>query len=113
MQGDRKPMSREAQSLMNRCELLISPMAALELELLYEIKRIKFHSNSILNKLQSEIGLTVCNLPFDQITQMALNESWTRDPFDRIIVAQARANGLAWLISTDEHIAKHYPRTVW
>jgi len=33
--------------------------------------------------------------------------------FDRIIVAQARLNGLSPLISSDEKIAEHYPRAVW
>jgi PIN domain nuclease of toxin-antitoxin system len=42
-----------------------------------------------------------------------LDEKWTRDPFDRLIVANAKANGFAWLISADEHIRNHYPRAVW
>jgi len=33
--------------------------------------------------------------------------------FDRLIVANAKANGFAWLISADEEIARNYPRTVW
>jgi PIN domain nuclease of toxin-antitoxin system len=41
------------------------------------------------------------------------DEAWSRDPFDRIIVALAKVNGLAWLISADEEIAEHYPQTVW
>ena len=88
-------------------------MAALELEFLYELRRIRFRSPEILAKLQLEVSLKVCDLPFERVTQLALFESWTRDPFDRIIVAQAKANGLAYLISTDEAIAAHYPRTVW
>ena len=35
------------------------------------------------------------------------------DPFDRLIVANAKANSFAWLISDDEAIAKNYPRTIW
>jgi PIN domain nuclease of toxin-antitoxin system len=42
---------------------------------------------------------------------IALDEKWTRDPFDRLIVANAK--GFAWLISADEAIRKHYPRAVW
>jgi hypothetical protein len=30
-----------------------------------------------------------------------------------MIVAQAKANGFAWLISAGEEIGRHYPRTVW
>jgi PIN domain nuclease of toxin-antitoxin system len=52
-------------------------------------------------------------LPFAVVASAALDEKWTRDPFDRLIVANAKANGFAWLISADEEIARHYPRTVW
>ena len=54
-----------------------------------------------------------CDIPFATIASAALDEKWTRDPFDRLIVANAKANGFAWLISADEAIRKHYPRTVW
>jgi hypothetical protein len=43
---------------------------------------------------------------FSAIASAALAEKWTRDPFDRLIVANAKANGFAWLISADEEIAK-------
>ena len=36
-----------------------------------------------------------------------------RDPFDRLIVANAKVNGLAPLVSAEEEILKHDPRTVW
>ena len=54
-----------------------------------------------------------CDIPFATIASAALDEKWTRDPFDRLIVANANANRFAWLISADEAIRKHYPRTVW
>jgi PIN domain nuclease of toxin-antitoxin system len=44
-----------------------------------------------------------CELP------AAIGE-WTRDPFDRLIVA--KANGFAWLISADESSRQHYPHAV-
>ena len=113
MQGDRKQITLKAQQTIDRSELLISPMVALELEYLYELRRSKFRSREIQLKLSEEIGLRTCQIPFEIVTQTAIDESWTRDPFDRIIVAQAKANGLAYLISSDETIAKHYPRTVW
>jgi PIN domain nuclease of toxin-antitoxin system len=42
-----------------------------------------------------------------------LDEAWTRDPFDRVIVAHAKSNGMAHLIGSDATMKKHYPRTVW
>ena len=39
-------------------------------------------------------------------------ELWTRDPFDRLIVAQARLQG-AHLVSADRRIAENFKLTVW
>ena len=64
-------------------------------------------------KIEHEIGVRVCDLSFPSVANVVIDEKWTRDPFDRIIVAQAKANGLAFLISADEEIGKHYPRAVW
>ena len=65
------------------------------------------------SKLEREIGVRVCDFSFSSVASVALDEKWTRDPFDRIIVAQAKANGLAFLVSPDEVIGKNYFRAVW
>ena len=109
----RARIGRDAARLIQRAELLVSPMVLVELEYLYEIGRLTLPGKDILRKLEHELGLLLCDLPFADVARAALDEKWTRDAFDRIIVAQARLNGLAPLISSDEEIAEHYPRTVW
>ena len=111
--GQIKRISPRALAAIRKSELLVSPMVLLELEYLYNIGRSKIRAQDIQQKLEFEIGLRVCQLSFPAIAVTALHETWSRDPFDRIIVAQAKANGLAWLISSDEKIAEHYPRTTW
>jgi len=106
-------IGRDAARLVKSADLLISPMVLVELEYLYEINRLTVSGNDILRKLENEIGLRMCDLPFAEVAKAALDEKWTRDAFDRMIVAQAKVNGLAPLISSDETIAEHYPRTVW
>ena len=106
-------LSSKARGLIGRSELLLSAMAYLELEYLHELGRTKFRAGDLLRKVEHEVGLRLCDLPFSTIGSAALDEKWTRDPFDRMIVANAKANGFAWLISSDEEIARHYPRTVW
>ena len=88
-------------------------MVLMELEYLYEVNRIKLPSQEVQLKIDHEIGVRVCDLPFPLIARLAVNEKWTRDPFDRIIVTQAKASGFALLVSADEEIGNHYPRTVW
>jgi PIN domain nuclease of toxin-antitoxin system len=106
-------IGRDAAKLIQRATLLISPIVLVELEYLYEIGRLTLPGKDVLRKLEYELGLRLCDLPFADVAKAALDEKWTRDAFDRIIVAQTRLNGLAGLISADENIAKHYPRTVW
>jgi PIN domain nuclease of toxin-antitoxin system len=106
-------LSSKARGLISRSEILLSPMALVELEYLHELGRTKFRAVELLSKVEHEAKLRLCDLPFPAIARAALDEKWTRDPFDRMIVANAKANGFAWLISADEKILKNYPRTVW
>ena len=101
-------LSQKAMSLMDNGDVRISPMAVVELQYLYDIGRIVDRPPEILMKLSAEIGLTVCDYSFPIIAKIALGEGWTRDPFDRIIVSHAKANGLSPLISSDQAIQKNY-----
>ncbi len=106
-------ISQKALSLIQVGDVRISPMAVVELQYLYEIRRIVVSPQDILVKLNAEIGLTVCDYPFPIIAEIALGEGWTRDPFDRIIVAHAKANGVAPLLTKDEVILANYPNARW
>lgn len=112
-QGNRKHISDKAKKVVARADLLISPMVLLELEYLFELRRTNFSSRDLHLKVEREVNVRVCELSFAAVANAALDEKWTRDPFDRVIVAHAKANGFAQLVSADEAIAKHYPRTVW
>ena len=92
--------------------LLISPMVILELEYLYEIKRLNTHAAIIFNTLQQELDLQTCPLNFLQVITSALKQNWTRDPFNRIIVAQAAINQ-SMLVSKDEIIFENYDKAIW
>ena len=97
----------EAESVIR-----ISPMVALELQFLHEIGRLTVPGGEVLRILGEAIALTVCQAPFPAVSQAALGESWVRDPFDRIIVAQARLSQSP-LITKDRLIRTNYPLTVW
>lgn len=112
-EGNLAKISRKAISLIHSGDVRISPMAVVELQYLYEIRRIIVAPPEILMKLSAEIGLTVCDHPFPIIAEIALGEDWTPDPFDRIIVAHAKANGIAPLLTKDEAILANYPNARW
>ena len=106
-------ISQKALSLVQTTDLRISPMVVLELQYLYEVRRVVVTPPDILVKLNAEIALKVCDHPFPIIAEMALHETWTRDPFDRIIVAHAKANGVAPLLTKDEVIRANYQNARW
>ena len=106
-------ISGAALDALNQYDLLISPMVAIELAFLHEIGRSKRVSQDILRQLREQVGLRVCDHSFADVAEAATFESWTRDPFDRMIVAQAKANGYAPLISADVDIRANYPKAIW
>jgi len=111
--GKANRIEPKARRLIDTADLLLPAMAFLELEYLHELGKTKFPARDLLQKIAHEVNLRLCDLPFSTVASAALDEEWTRDPFDRLIVANAKANGFAWLISADETIRKHYPRAVW
>jgi len=110
--GLAEKISTNALAAIEAGDLLVSPMVILELGYLHETGRIKTPAEKIRSDLEHQFGLTVCTLPFLQVVTEALNEKWTRDPFDRLIVAQARGAD-AKLISKDRLIQRHYRKTIW
>ncbi|HEX3745243.1 MAG TPA: PIN domain-containing protein [Bryobacteraceae bacterium] len=110
--GELEHLSPSAHHALANDDLLVSPAAVLELEFLHEIGRLKISAEKLLAALQANIDLRVCDLPFRDVVAQAVKESWTRDPFDRLIVANAKAAD-APLVSKDENIRKHYRRAIW
>ncbi len=99
------------KAIINREDLEISPAVTLELQALYEIGRMRHTPNEIVPFLAEAVGLTVAATPFDEIVSHALSFSWTGDPFDRLIVANALACGVR-LLTFDETILANYRNTV-
>jgi PIN domain nuclease of toxin-antitoxin system len=87
-------------------------MVLLELHYLFEIGRLTVPAEVIVATIQRAASLRLCELSFEDVARAALGETWTRDPFDRIIVAQARLRE-APLISKDRTIRKQYERAIW
>lgn len=100
------------QLLEQERDIRISPMVRLEIEYLYEIGRLNEHAIQIVDALESSMGLVVCAAPFPAIAKTAESLSWTRDPFDRLIVAHAALHD-ARLVTRDENIHRNYDKAVW
>lgn len=110
--GEIERFGDEVHQLMNRHDLLISPIVRLELQYLVEIQRLKDDAQTVVTDLFNRIGLRVCDKAFNAVVNEATAVSWTRDPFDRLIVANASLNNEI-LISKDQNILTNYPLAQW
>ena len=93
-------------------DIPISPITRLELQFLFEIQRIAAEPDVILNDLADRIGLAVSGAGFNAVIGGALRIDWTRDPFDRVIVAEAGLSSSV-LVTKDQTILTHYPHARW
>ena len=110
--GKIRKFSEQAKDLINNNEVTISPVVRLELQYLFEIQRITDEAKLIVSDLSDRIGLKICDKSFNNIISGALDYSWTHDPFDRIIVANANVNHNI-LITKDQNILNNYDRAIW
>jgi PIN domain nuclease of toxin-antitoxin system len=110
--GEVERLPKEVHSHLEAHDLQISPAVVLELQYLFEIRRIAEPAQSVVSALEGTLGLTVSALSFQRVVASAVEQVWTRDPFDRLIVAQAQAEGVS-LVTADKLIRKHYPRALW
>lgn len=104
--------SKESLAAIETGLLRISPMAALELQYLHEIGRITRPANDVLSALAGDIDLRMSEAPFSDIVARAQNLNWTRDPFDRLIVAETLVAG-GLLVTRDEKIRTHASCAIW
>ena len=101
-----------ARARIEESDLLISPAVKLELQYLYEIRRITASGEHIVNTLEKELALKICDLAFLEVIDAALLASWTRDPFDRLIASQATLRG-ATLLTRDRDLLTHCEWAEW
>ncbi len=105
-------LSPRAVERIEKEELYISPIVQLELEYLREIDRLTVASALVIESLSQQVGLTLCDLPFATVMIESIAQSWTRDPFDRLITAQAIARN-AHLLTKDRHIQENCSFAIW
>jgi PIN domain nuclease of toxin-antitoxin system len=103
---------RARRLLQKEAAIGISPAALLEMQFLHEIGRIKHPPRLVIRHLQEVLDLQICRKDFFEIISLAMDLSWTRDPFDRIIVAHAKLD-YDWLVTKDTVIQTNYKRAVW
>ena len=88
----------------------VSPASVLELQLLTESGRLRLHRGASVRDLAHDDRWSEDNPPSGDWFDVALGIGWTRDPFDRLLVAHARLR--RWRLATGdaalfEHLDAH------
>ena len=100
------------RGLLEGSEPFVSPIVELELTYLFEVGRVTEPAAAPLGSLRRTIGLQVADVPLSSLIRSATELSWTRDPFDRLISAQAIAAD-APLLTADKTILDNLPLATW
>ena len=101
-----------ARHLIDSEPLVVSPMVALELDLLHEVGRTERPAEVVLSGLARTVGLVITSIPFVDVVRTATDLTWTRDPIDRLICAQAVAEN-AILLTKDRRIRANLTLARW
>ncbi len=111
-QGDLSLLSKKAIETIETHPIVVSGFTVLELSYLFEIGRISTPAKIIMDELLGHLRLKMCKLSATDIAVKAIEFSWTRDPFDRLIVANA-AYANSPLMTKDRLIRANYPQSIW
>jgi len=93
-------------------ELGLSPFVQLELAYLHEVGRIAVTAQAILDELCPKLEMVLTDPSSALICESATRLSWTRDPFDRLIAAQAIVTATP-LVTKDRTIRQHLDLAWW
>lgn len=104
-------LGNKARHALDRETAAISPAVLLELELLHEIGRLREGASTIAAHLRDQLDIRIAGERFADVARAALALAFTRDPFDRLIVAHA-ALLKAPLVTHDTLLQRHYPAAI-
>ncbi len=90
---------------------LISPVTLLELKFLDECGKLQIDMINVTKKLAEDERFIVDDPSLEAVFKKAMDLSWTRDPFDRLLVAHSLVREVP-LGTVDGHIKHHCPSLI-
>ncbi len=111
-EGSTEVFGRAAIDVLERAALFVSPVVRLELAFFSETGRLTVDPDEILSSLATKLGVVQADDPMATVVTEAIRLQWTRDPFDRLLVATAVLHR-APLITKDRTIHENFVDAVW
>jgi PIN domain nuclease of toxin-antitoxin system len=93
---------RRARLLAKHPRLQMSPASLFELQLLVEAGRLALPRDRTVSAVVQDPRWRLDEPPAGAWFEIACELSWTRDPFDRLLVAHARLRG--WKLATGDSV---------
>lgn len=85
----------------------VSPVSFLEIQFLAEVGRLSVTNPQFINTVSNDRRFIVDDLSLDALVSHSLELDWTRDPFDRLLVAHSLARRVAFC-TTDRLIRSRH-----
>jgi len=86
----------------------VSPVTLLEIQFLAEIGRIELQNPQFTDALSRDSRFLIDEVPLVPLIRKAMELTWTRDPFDRMITAHSATRRIP-LCTTDRTIRAFHP----
>jgi PIN domain nuclease of toxin-antitoxin system len=86
----------------------VSPVSLLEIQYLAEVGKADLRNPEFLEALAQDPRFILDEISLVPLIRRAMELTWTRDPFDRLITAHSSVRRLP-LCTTDRNIRLHYP----
>jgi PIN domain nuclease of toxin-antitoxin system len=110
--GEVERLGERATDALERHVPVVSPIVQLELTYLHEIERLRVSGAEVIDDLRERMGMQLSDTSLAAVVAAAAPLTWTRDPFDRLIVADALVAS-AELLTKDATIAANCALTRW
>jgi len=107
-----KRFGRDSRRLLDTGDLFVSPVVLFELHYLREIGRFSRGPDAYYAGALEEFDVIEASDAVSAVVREAAPLAWTRDPFDRLIVATAILHR-AKLVTKDANIHEHFDGAVW
>ena len=95
-------------------DVLLSVVSPWEMQIKVSLGKLRLEK-TVVEMVQAELGrnaLRLLPVALEHIAALSQLPSHHRDPFDRLLVAQAMHEGLT-LVSSDEAVAQYGPPILW
>jgi PIN domain nuclease of toxin-antitoxin system len=111
-QRDGSKFSAKNRETLDISNLYMPVISFLEIQFLKEIKRITFSADELLDELRIDLPINITEANAITLIRKAVEFNWTRDPFDRLIIAETVLYN-AKLLTKDSNILSNFHDAVW